>query len=232
MQAGRVAQLFRYPVKSMQGEQLGEAAVDARGLRGDRGWAVYTPDGGIGSGKTTRRFRRVEGLLDHRAALDGGSVPEVTLASGSRFRADAPGAGRTLSEALGRPVTLRAEGQVPHHDESPVHVVTTAALRHLGRLLGHPVDVHRVRPNVVLELDGDGFVEDGWTGRDLRIGEVVLRLGERMPRCVMVDLPQPGVVTQPHLLKLLGQVNDLCFGLQASVRTGGAVRVGDVARLA
>jgi uncharacterized protein YcbX len=52
---GTVAQLARYPVKSMAGERLGEATVEHRGLVGDRGWAVYTADGGIGSGKRTRR---------------------------------------------------------------------------------------------------------------------------------------------------------------------------------
>ncbi|HEV2887924.1 MAG TPA: MOSC N-terminal beta barrel domain-containing protein [Jatrophihabitans sp.] len=60
---GTVALLARYPVKSMRGEQLASAEVERRGLVGDREWAVYTPDGGIGSGKSSRRFRRVDGLL-------------------------------------------------------------------------------------------------------------------------------------------------------------------------
>jgi uncharacterized protein YcbX len=53
----------------MGGEGLDRADITPRGVAGDRQWAVRTPDGGIGSGKTTRRFRRVDGLLGFRAVL-------------------------------------------------------------------------------------------------------------------------------------------------------------------
>lgn len=224
-------QLARYPVKSLQGESLEAVEVDERGLRGDRGWAAYTPDGGIGSGKTTRRFRRVDRLLHQSSALDGGAAPVLTLASGARHRCGEPGTDAALSAAVGHTLALRPETGVRHHDEAPVHVLTTASLREVERLLGTPVDVRRLRPNVVLEVDGDGFVEDGWIGRDLRLGDVVLTLGPGMPRCVMVDAAQPGVPTTPRLLRTLGRVNDTQLGLQASVRSGGVVRLGDAARL-
>ncbi len=72
---GRVAALIRYPVTSMAGEALTAADVGPRGLDGDRSWAVRTEDGGIGSGKTTRRFRRVDGLLGLAAAPGEDDVP-------------------------------------------------------------------------------------------------------------------------------------------------------------
>jgi len=231
VELGRVVQLARYPVKSLQGESLEAVEVDERGLRGDRGWAAYTPDGGIGSGKTTRRFRRVDGLLHQSSALDGGAAPVLTLASGARHRCGEPGTDAALSAAVGHTLALRPETDVRHHDEAPVHVLTTASLREVERLLGAPVDVRRLRPNVVLEVDGDGFVEDGWIGRDLRLGDVVLTLGPGMPRCVMVDAAQAGVPTTPKLLRTLGRVNDTHLGLQATVRAGGLVRLGDAARL-
>jgi uncharacterized protein YcbX len=223
---GTVALLARYPVKSMAGEYLSEATVEHRGLAGDRGWAVYTADGGIGSGKTTRRFRRVDGLLDWRSELADG-VPVVEAPGGVRGRADDPATGALLSSAVGRPVTLRPEAEIPHHDESPVHVVTTAGLRALERLLGTSVDVARFRPNVVLETDGDLEVD-----RELRLGdEVVLRLGPGMSRCVMVDPPQRDLPRDGRILKALGEVGDPTFGLQASVRRSGTVLVGDPAAL-
>ncbi|MGZ4565890.1 MAG: MOSC domain-containing protein [Blastococcus sp.] len=231
MDVGRVVQLARYPVKSLRGESLDAVEVDERGLRGDRAWAAYTPDGGIGSGKTTRRFRRVDGLLDHASTLDGGAAPVLTLASGARHRCGEPGTDAALSAAVGRELALRPETDVRHHDEAPVHVLTTASLRHLERLLGAPVDVRRLRSNVLLEVEGDGFVEDGWIGRDLRLSDVVLALGPGMPRCVMVDAAQAGVASTPRMLRTLGRVNDTQLGLQASVRSGGVVRLGDVARL-
>lgn len=132
---GVVALLLRYPVKSTRGEQLDRVAVEPRGLAGDREWAVRTEDGGIASGKTTRRFRRVDGLLDLHASLPG-PVPVLEAPSGARFAVDDPDAADRLTAVLGRPVTLAREGSVPHHDEAPVHVLTGAALRGLGRALG------------------------------------------------------------------------------------------------
>lgn len=218
-----MATLVRYPVKSLCGEVLDEVEVGPRGPAGDRGWAVYTEDGGIGSGKTTRRFRRVDGLLELRATLDG-PCPVVEFPA-ARLRADDPAASELLGAAVGRRVTLRPESEVPHHDESPVHLITTAALRALGDVLGRPVDPARFRANVVVdsaEPDGD------WAGRDLRLGnEVVLRIGDGMPRCVMVDLPQQGLDRDGRILKALAAGGDPVFGLQAHVVRVGSVRVGD-----
>jgi uncharacterized protein YcbX len=220
-----VAQLARYPVKSLCGEELDEVEVGPRGLAGDRGWAVYTEDGGIGSGKTTRRFRRVDGLLDLRATLEGASP--VVECSGVRLPAEQ--AGPLVSRAVGRPVTLRPEGPVPHHDESPVHVVSTAALRRLGDWLGGPVDPARFRANVVID---SAEPDDEWTGRELRLGaEVVLRLGAGMPRCVMVDLPQRGLDRDGRILRALAADGDPVLGFQARVINGGPLRVGDAAVL-
>jgi uncharacterized protein len=227
--AGRVSALVRYPVKSMAGEELTEVEVGDRGLAGDRQWAVYTEDGGIGSGKTTRRFRRIDGLLEWRAVLDQG-VPVVESPAGERYGVD--DAGARLGEAIGRPLGVRPEGDVPHHDESPVHLLTTASLRSLGELLGGPVDVARFRPNVVLDVPGEGFPEDQWVGRELALGaDVVLRLGPGMPRCMMVGLPQAELGKDKQILRTLAQERDLSFGLQASVVRGGLVRVGDHAVL-
>ena len=57
-----------YPVKSMRGEQPASAAVDRRGLVGDRKWAVWDAEGRFGSCKNTNRFRRMDGLLDFATA--------------------------------------------------------------------------------------------------------------------------------------------------------------------
>lgn len=73
----RVAALYRYAVKSMLGERVQRASVTSAGLGGDRRWAVYDADGKIGSSKSTKRFRAMDGLLTLRA---GGEPPLVTLA--------------------------------------------------------------------------------------------------------------------------------------------------------
>jgi uncharacterized protein YcbX len=226
-----VTALARYPVKSMRGEALDQVRLIDRGLDGDREWAVYTEDGGIGSGKTTRRFRKVEGLLGFRARTDG-SEPVVEAPDGRWARAGEPAADDLLSAVLGRPLRLAPESDVPHHDESPVHLVTSAGVRRIDEMLEAGVDVARFRANVVLDVAGTGFPEDGWSGQRLALGEeVVLRLDDPMPRCVMVDLAPDGAPAGDRLLRLLGRERSTAFGLRASVERGGVVRVGDTARL-
>ncbi len=229
--------LARYPVKSMRGEELATAEIDEQGIVGDRQWAVFTPDGGVGSGKSSRRFRRVEGLLDYRATLNdaaglAGAAPLIESPTGQRFSADEPGASELLSAALRRPLRLGQEAGVRQHDESGLHLVTTAALRKVSELLGEPVQVARFRPNLVLESPGDGFVEDDWAGRELRLGaDVVVRLGPGMPRCVMVDMPQGELDADGRILKLLAREHQLMLGIKVEVVKGGIVRRGDAAVL-
>lgn len=228
---GRVATLCRYPVKSLGGERVGQVAVDRRGLGGDRLWAVKDPDGKLGSGKSTRRFRRMPGLLALTAAYDG-QVPVLTLPDGSTVRGEGPAADRALSEVVGRPVTLGHEDAVSHFDDSPVHLVTTAALRAAGDLHGSTVDLRRFRPNLVVDTgrgEGErtGFVEDGWTGRRLSVGDqVVLEVVATTPRCVMVDLEQAGLRAGDGLLRDLTREHDADLGVYAVVATPGTVRVG------
>lgn len=231
---GTVSLLARYPVKSMRGERLARAELEPRGFVGDRQWAVYTADGGIGSGKSSRRFRRVDGLLGFRASLvePAGTVPLIESPAGQRFRADQPDADELLSAALHQPLRLDREGGIRHHDDSGLHLVTTAGVRKLADLLGDAVDVARFRPNLVLDVPGTGFVEDGWTGRELRLGsEVVIRLGAGMKRCVMVDLAQGPLGRDGRILKVLGQERQLLLGLKAEVVRAGTVRLGDPAFL-
>ncbi|MGN6251006.1 MAG: MOSC domain-containing protein [Marmoricola sp.] len=228
----QVVELTRYPVKSLGPEPLTEVALDTRGLVGDRGWAVYTEDGGIGSGKTTRRFRRVPGLLDVPVRSTADGPPEVDLDGWCSV--DDPSAAARLSERVGQPVTMRAEGDVPHHDDCPVHLVTTAALRQVQDLYGDHVGPGRFRANLVVDVPGTGFAEDDWVGRELHVGEVVLSIGPGMPRCVMVDLGHDaaGLAEAPGLLRLLGRAHDVDLGVQATVLRSGVLRVGDEVRLA
>lgn len=259
-----ITALARYPVKSMGGEPCGRLSFDERGVVGDRVWAVRTADGGIGSGKTTRRFRRLVGLLDcsavltelrppspptHGAGLSGVAVsgaagsdlgwaagevvgsrpvdgtPLVTLPDGSCHAADSPDLADRLSALLGQPVTLAVEGDVPHHDDAPVHVLSTLELVALGDRLGEPVDPRRVRANVLV----DGPVT---TGMRLALEDgPVLVVRDPMPRCVMVTMAQdvPGrgrIADDRRVLKAATGAHGPELGFMATVERGGAVAVG------
>jgi MOSC domain-containing protein len=221
----KVAALTHYPVKSTGGEALGQATVDDRGFEHDRRWAAYTEDGGIASGKTTRRFRKVDGLLMWRSRVVDGR-PELLGPDGAWLRVDDPAASAALSEEFGRSLQLRRETGIRHHDESGVHVVTTSSMRRVEQLVGGRFEPARVRANIVLETEGIGFVEDDWVGAELAVGpEVVLRLGGGMTRCVMVDHPRGDVA----VLRALGQAHDLLLGLKADVVRPGVLGVGDTA---
>jgi uncharacterized protein YcbX len=233
---GTVRALFRYPVKSTAGQGLQLAELDARGLVDDRSWAVYTADGGIVSGKTTRRFRRVDGLMSWRSTTPADSAaghpPWLHSPDGVRYRVDDPAAAAALTAAFRQPLTPRPETTVPHYDECGVHLVTTSALRRAAQLAGGRIDGRRLRPNIVLDTDGVDFLEDGWQGAELAIGsEVVLRVGSGMPRCAMVDQPQDGLLAGPPLLRALGREHHLLLGAQTEVVTIGIIRTGEQVRL-
>jgi uncharacterized protein YcbX len=222
----------RFPVKSMAGEQLTSAVIDDRGLVGDRLWAVLDADGKLGSGKNTRRMRRIDGLLRMQASYDGSAalVPRVRLADGREASADDPSVPELLSSAVGTPVTLARETTVSHYDDGPVSIVTTAALRALARVHETPVDPRRFRANLLVDWPGDDWVEDGWVGQALAVGEVRLRVDKPLQRCVMVDMTQQPVAELPDdgtVLKTLAAHHGLDFAVLAHVERGGAVRLGD-----
>ncbi len=223
---GRLAAVHRYPVKSLSGEALTEVLLDERGLRGDRLWSVLDPDGKLGSGKSSRRFRRMDGLLALTAAYDG-DVPVVTFADGRRLT-PGPALDEALSRHVGRPVSLGREGGVSHFDDGPVHLVTTSALRTVADEHGAPVDARRFRANLLLDNGTDaGFAEDGWYGARLAVGEALLEMVQPMPRCVMVDMAQVGVPAGDGLLQTVTTRHDGDFGVLLDVVRPGRVRVGD-----
>lgn len=230
--AGRLADIRRYPVKSMTGEVLPHADVEHRGLAGDRLWSLRDPDGKLGSGKSSRRFRAMPGLLDLVARYDG-DVPVLQLPDGRVVRGDDPEVHEAMSAYVGRPVTLAREDGVSHFDDGPVHLVTTASLAALARHHGRDVDVRRFRPNLVIDTgDVDGFVEQGWLGRRVAVGDdVLLAVVAPMPRCVMVTQPQRDLPPDEGLLRRVTDVAGMDFGVLAEVVTPGRVAVGDRVRV-
>jgi uncharacterized protein YcbX len=224
---GRVAKLWRYPVKSMGGELCESLEIERRGVRGDRRYALRFPDGKLGSGKTTRRFRRVDGLLGFRSRFVGSAVT-VVFPDGAEVRADDPAIHAALSAAWGEAVALAEENDVPHLDAAPIHVVTTASIAWLeGALPGVAIDERRFRPNLLIDAPGVGPLEAAWIGKRLRVGAVDLEVVSKTERCAMVTLPQAGLEDEPRVLRAIAQNADNGFGAYATVATRGVIRLGD-----
>lgn len=230
---GTVAGLWRYPVKSMLGERRESLLLERRGVVGDRLYAVRDEAGKFGSGKTTRRFRLMDGLFRFRARYDG-ETPVITFPDGSTLRGDEPAIHARLSDVLGINVELSREADISHFDDGPIHLVTTASLRALGALLVQDeADARRFRANIVIETDGEGFQEDSWEGREILLGDVVrLRVTRQTERCVMVNFAWDKLREEPRALRALAQAHDACMGVYADVLVPGLLRTGATVRFA
>lgn len=229
---GTIRELWRYPVKSMRGERCERLWLDQRGVVGDRLYAVRDEAGKFGSGKTTRRFRRIDGLLAFSAAYEG-EVPLLTFPDGVTLRGDNPAIHAALSAQLGLPVTLSREAEIPHFDASALHLLTTASIRTLHEsLVNATIDERRFRPNIFVDVDASEFPEDAWQGHDIAVGsEARIRVERQTERCVMVGMAQDNLPDDPRILRAVARLNAACLGVYANVITPGVINVGDTIRL-
>ena len=228
MTIGLVSKLWRYPVKSMLGEECRHVELDVRGLRGDRSFAVRDVNGKFGSGKNTRRFRHIDGLFAFHASYSA-DWPDITFPDGRRMRGDDPQIHDALSEILGVSVTLVREEQVCHFDSGPVHLVSTGALAWLrSRLPESRIDERRFRPNIIVTTPELSHSERFWIGKTLRIGaEVKLKVTTPTERCRMTTLEQSDLPTDPRILRCIAQDENLQFGVYAEVVAPGRISSGD-----
>jgi uncharacterized protein YcbX len=223
---GRVVGLWRYPVKSLGGEEAATFELDGRGLVADRLWGLVDPVGKIASGKWTRRFRRVPGLLLHRARLGEDGLPLLDLADGRTARLE----DAVAEELAGPGWRFAREGSVSHFDAGAVHLLTTATLAGIGAAAGEDVEVERLRPNVLVDAGDER--EESWIGRRIVVGAVELEVVGPAPRCVMVNEAQPGLPRRRTLLRTIGRWNAVNAGVYASVVRPGCISLGDAVRIA
>jgi uncharacterized protein len=218
-----VREIRRYPVKSMGGESLGSATVDARGLVGDRLYAVVDGVGKLASGKHSRRFRRRDEVFEFASRTTGEGV-RVAGRGGTWLVGD-PDLDATLTEAMRDPVRVLAEDQTPHHDAGEVSLVGTASLDWCREHLGVDADRRRIRPNLVVDTS-EPFVEESWSG-SVRIGSIELLTVRRIERCRMIDIAQEGLPRDGRWLKALADTRDMSLGIYLGVVRPGVVAVGD-----
>ena len=114
-------------------------------------------------------------------------------------------------------------------DCRPVSLTSLQTVRQVGGEVGSPVDKRRFRANVYLDLAaGEGFGEDGWVGRRLRIGSrAVLAVLERDPRCKMISLDPDTGEHDPEVLRKVAQAHDAFAGVYCAVLVEGVLTEGD-----
>ena len=249
----RIAQLWRYPVKSLLGERLPSLSLVGDGVDGDRLWGIL--DRADGRILTARRESR---LLFAASRMGTGNVPWITLPDGQLLTGPGPATDDALSAWLGKPVTLvcatecdaaRAEYFADATDDSsraiewtmpkdrfvdayPVLVMSTAGLR--GGAAAYAAgawDVRRFRPNILIDVEGEDWLEDAWADRRLRVGTAQLIPRRRCIRCTMVNRAQPGLDRDVNIYKTLNRVHGGDAGMWTQVALPGSLSEGDVVGL-
>ena len=229
--SNRVVSLRRYPVKSMGGEALATVEFDARGIVGDRAYAVRDNDNRLASFKNTKRMVRRDGVGAFTATTEGtastghGRVM-IADASGVLGAAGDPELDALLAEALDADVRVAPETDVRHFDGGSVSIIGTATLDWCARELRVDADPRRLRVNIVI-LTTEPFEEEGWIGSTLELGTASLTPGERIERCRTIDIAQDGVANSTRWVKHLGERRDLKLAVYCNVVHSGSSTVGD-----
>ena len=223
-----IQQIWRYPIKSMGGEQIDMSFADDHGLRGDREWAVQDDNGKLGSGKNSTRFTRLAGLLDLTAHYDNdaGAPPVVVAPDGGRHLVATGAADAYLQALTGRSVHVRRDTGISHFDEVPFSLVGTATLDWLAEQVDVAVDARRLRPNIVVRTE-EPFAEEAWVDRTVRIGSIEAIFDRVFMRCVMVGMAQRDLAESGAVLKAIADRGAVCMAIGGHVSQPGTVRVGD-----
>jgi uncharacterized protein len=235
------------PVKGMRLTLVDEIEIEPAGVAGDRAFLVVDHDDTLLlSTRTPRLLEVAPRWRDGVLALtfpDGREVAEELEPGPRATTANYEGrriGGRlvegelaaALSEHLDRPVRLLAREPADRGaDDAPVTLMSEASLAALAPPLdGATPDPRRFRMSITIG-GADAWEEHGWAGRELAVGEAVLRVTAPVPRCVVTtrdpDSGRRDVPTLKALAQLRGK-DDVTFGVWCDVVAPGRVRVGDV----
>jgi uncharacterized protein len=257
---GTVESLWRYPVKSMRGEELDEMFAGFSGVYGDRLFAFRSSASPKGFPYLTGReqhemlqyrprFRQPDKAARPINQTEAESLPpgvtplyadpgdlmvDVETPAGQALAIDDPALIDRLRDGIDEKhqlALLRCDRAMT--DCRPVSLFAVQSARKLGEETGTNVDKRRFRANVYLDLtSSEGFAEDEFVGRSVRIGpKVVISILERDPRCMMIVLDPDTGEKAPALLKKVAQAHGGMAGVYGAVLVEGMLRKGDSVEL-
>jgi uncharacterized protein YcbX len=253
---GKIESLWRYPVKSMRGEELQEAFVGFPGVYGDRLYAFRSSAASNGFPWLTAREQ--EAMLLYRPRY---RFPERTMKPGNLAEAEAIGSGLTavyadLSDFMvdvetpagerlaiddPRLMGMLREGLLDRHELSllrshramtdcrPVSIFSMQTVRQLSKEFGIDLDKRRFRANLYVELESvDAFGEDEFVGRNLKIGaRTVIAVLKRDSRCKIITLDPDTAQPNPEVMRRLARDHEGQAGIYGAVLVEGTIRLGD-----
>lgn len=257
---GTVDSLWRYPVKSMRGEEMDEIFAGYAGVYGDRLFAFESSASPRGfpffTGRNLRQMIRYRPRFRDPAKaarpvnwpeaeqLSSGANPiaasteelmlDVETPDGKTFAIDDPALRNHLrAGAAGDHELKLLRSEKALTDCRPISIFTLQTARKLGEESGVEVDKRRFRANIYLDLTTEGaFAEDNFVGKSLRLGSrAVVSVVDRDGRCMMITLdPETGEKT-PAILKTVAQAHDGMAGVYGAVLREGIIRKGDPVEL-
>jgi uncharacterized protein YcbX len=209
----KVAQIWRYPVKSMGGERLSHARIGSLGIEGDRVVHVEDARGHVITARTHHR------LLGHHATLNESGEPVVggLLWSDPKVRTD-------VVDIVGAGARLVRDESIDRFDVLPLLVATDGAIAAFGR------DGRRLRPNLVIG-GVEGLAERSWPGQCLRIGNVIIGIQDLRGRCIMTTFDPDTLKQDRQVLTSIVQKFGGTLALNCDVIRGGEIRVGEAVAL-
>ncbi len=209
----KIAEIWRYPVKTMGGEKLLQADVGPLGIRGDR--IVYV-ENVLGRVITSRSHPR---FLGHKGSL---AADDVVMVDGRPW--DSPDVAAEIVDIAGQGARLVCYDGVERFDVLPLLVATDGAVAAFGH------DLRRLRPNIV--IDGvDGLSERSWPGACLRIGKVLIGVQDLRLRCIMTAYDPDTLVQDNGITRSIYQRFEGKLALNAFVIEPGVIAVGDDVQL-
>jgi uncharacterized protein len=257
---GTVESLWRYPVKSMSGEEMTEAFMGFSGFYGDRCYAFKNSAARKGFPYLSAtvqeqmlryrpQFRYPEKTITPPNLIEAMSIaPGVTPAngeaedmildvvtpSGAVVAVNDPALLEMLVEGLrGENHLTLVRSDRALTDCRPVSLISLQTIRQVEAELGIPIDNRRFRANVYLDLaSNDGFAEDEWIGRRARIGaKAEIAILERDPRCKMISLDPDTGEHNPEVLRKVAKTHENLAGVYCAVLVEGVLTKGDSIQL-
>lgn len=247
--------LWRYPVKSMAGEEISEAFVGFSGVYGDRCYAfrdaaarkgfpylnanvqqqmlLYQPrfryPARAAAPPNLTEAAAIAPGVTHANAEPGDMALDVVTPGGEVLAIDDPELLKLLTEGLrGEHSLALVRSDRALTDCRPISLISLQTIGQIEEEVGIAVDKRRFRANLYLDLAAGGFGEDRLVGRKLRIGaQAIVALLERDPRCKMISLDPDTGGHDPEVLRKVAQAHEAYAGVYCAVLVEGMVTQGD-----
>ena len=209
----KVAQIWRYPVKSMGGESVTRAILGSLGIEGDRVVHIEDARGHVITARTHPR------LLGHHVTLNESGEPVV-----DGLPWNDPNVRKDIVNIVGPGATLVRDESIERFDVLPLLVATDGAIAAFGH------DGRRLRPNLVIG-GVKGLAERSWPGQCLRIGEVIIWIQDLRGRCIMTTFDPENLKQDRQVLTGIVRKFNGTLALNCDVIQGGEIRVGNAVEL-